>query len=464
MQPFPTEAVLDDIADYLRTVYQGRRWVVGTDALVAASRTADRLLYYGATDALAIAASRGTGTISDRHPHAHLNLSGGSIMAGIRAAEQALISDPTLRAAVDTFDPEHEAQAIGAMFCSTDKIAGRPVFAGRPASWRALEDKTTVDALWDAVGVPRAPALIVPATADALLRAAGQLDLGDGTVWAGDSRQGFHGAAEYLRWVRTPEHADAAAQFFAAECDQVRVMPFLEGIPCSIHGLVLPDTVLALRPCEMVVFRTPGSARLTYARAATFWEPHPDDAAELRDHARRTGAHLRDTLGYRGVFTIDGVMTRDGFRPTELNPRYGAALAVLTSALPQLDTYLLHLAIVSGAPLPFDPALIEQLILHASATERRGGASAVFRTPPATPQTFRLCRHPAWRFAADDEPADATGMIGPSPAGGYLSIDLDPARTPIGPPTAPDVVGALAVVDDRFGLGLGRLEAARGVR
>jgi hypothetical protein len=452
------------VREHVARVYGGRPWIVAHEVAVGACRTAERLLDLGASAALAIGTSRGTGDLSERVPHAHLTLSGASIMEGIRAAERALATDPTLRAAADAFDPEHKAGVVGALFSTLPELVGRPVFGGRPPAWIALEDKTVVDALWDAIGVPRAPAEVVAATLPALQAAAHRLDLGEGTVWAGDSREGFHGAAEYVRWIRTNPDAIEAAAFFAAHCDRVRVMPFLEGIPCSIHGIVLPETVLALRPCEMVVFRTPGSARFTYARAATFWDPAPADAEVMRDLARKVGAHLRDTVDYRGVFTVDGIMTRGGFRPTELNPRYGAALAVLTNALPELDTYLLHLSIVAGHELPFAPEALEELILRVSATERRGGAARVFKGEVKELRKFALVREPRWHLAEEGEIVDATGMIGPSSSGGYVGIDLVPARTPIGPASAPDLVGALACVEEAFGLGLGVLEAARGVR
>ena len=37
-------------------------------------------------------------------------------------------------------------------------------------------------------------------------------------------------------------------RFFLTRCDRVRVMPFLDGVPCSIHGLVLPDGTAAVPP------------------------------------------------------------------------------------------------------------------------------------------------------------------------------------------------------------------------
>ena len=99
---------------------------------------------------------------------------------------------------------------------------------------------------------------MVAAEPEALRAAAGRLDRGAGTAWAGDARQGFNGGAQLLRWVRGEEDAAEAARFLAERCDRARVMPFLEGIPCSIHGMVFPGGVAAFRPVEMVTLRQPG--------------------------------------------------------------------------------------------------------------------------------------------------------------------------------------------------------------
>src|SRR5690606_4075064 len=109
------------------------------------------------------------------------------------------------------------------------------------------------------------------------------------------------------------------AEFLAEEAHRVRVMPFLDGIPCSIHGIVFDDAVSVLRPCEMVALRRPGRSDLYYAGMGSTWDPPAAARADMRALCRRVGEHLRRTVGYRGVFTVDGVLTRDGFRPTELN-------------------------------------------------------------------------------------------------------------------------------------------------
>ena len=55
------------------------------------------------------------------------------------------------------------------------------------------------------------------------------------------------------------------------QSNRVRVMPFLEGVPCSVHGIVLPDGTAALRPVELVTLRR--GTDLVYAGCATFWDP-----------------------------------------------------------------------------------------------------------------------------------------------------------------------------------------------
>src|SRR5690606_41432700 len=58
----------------------------------------------------------------------------------------------------------------------------------------------------------------------ALRRAVAAHDRGSGTVWAGDNRSGFHGAATCVRWIRSDADVAEAIAFFGARCDRVRVM------------------------------------------------------------------------------------------------------------------------------------------------------------------------------------------------------------------------------------------------
>jgi hypothetical protein len=182
-------------------------------------------------------------------------------------------------------------------------------------------------------------------------------------VWSGDTREGFNGGGDYVRWVRPDDDPDddpdgdpdgdwsadqaEALAFFVTRCDAVRVMPFLDGVPCSIHGLVLPDGTAAFRPVEISILRDAEARTFRYGGLSTYWQPPATDYDAMRTAARRVGEHLRATYGYRGAFGIDGVLTADGFRPTELNARASAGFNQVTAIDRKLFS-LLQDALVLG--------------------------------------------------------------------------------------------------------------------
>jgi hypothetical protein len=245
--------------DWLRPVFEGRKVILAGAPVAAWTPTVRTVRRLGA-EAVFVLGTEGTGTGElpkvDEAEWLALDASGPTMMQAIRAGHALLADLPTpAREALDQFDPTGEALVVGFFLHELPEVAGRPSLAYRRPAWVALEDKLVADDIWDRAEVARAPAEVVDARGRALTGAARRLDLGSGTVWAGDAREGFHGSGEYVRWVRKREEAEEAAAFFVAHCDRVRVMPFLEGIPCSIHGVVLPDAVLALRPIEMITLR-----------------------------------------------------------------------------------------------------------------------------------------------------------------------------------------------------------------
>lgn len=282
---------------------------------------------------------------------------------------------------------------------------------------------------------------------------------GAGVVWAADNRDGFHGGATGLWWVRSAADVDRAITELRRVGDRARVMPFLDGIPCSIHGMVFDDLTVTLRPCEMVVLRRPGQLDLQYAGTASTWDPPPARRREMRELAVRVGAHLRAAVGYRGMFTVDGVMTSDGFLPTELNPRFGAA-ANLLAGIAGGPLYLIHLAVVAGEPADWRPADLAAGIVDA-ADRTRAVRSFVVVTGRLDEAEVGLC----WdvgnlRRTADAEVADLTVHTGPSPMGGGVRVTLDTDRHPAGRSAAPAVAAALRWADAEWDLGLGPLEPA----
>lgn len=429
-----------DVASLLRPVYEGRRVALVSGPLQSKTGYIQPLRDLGAADCMVVG-TRGTGP----EPDAELvvvDVDAGNALEEIRRWERLAAAPPAeVVAALDRFAP-HVVLTNG--FESFTSFGGRPVFGARHPSWTALEDKTTVDALWDDAGVARAACEVVPV--GEAWAAHERLDAGDGTVWSGDAAGGWHGGGELVRWVRARADASAALGHLRPRCDRVRVAPFLDGLPCSIHGFVAAGGVAAMRPVEMVVLREARGFR--YAACATTWDPAPSDREEMREAVRRTGALLRERVEYRGWFTIDGVMTRDGFRPTELNPRMGAGIRYVTVAAPEVLAGLLHFAVVAGA-VEVDAVALERAVLDAADRVRIRGCHVLLDRPQ--------------REEVTHVDGDVTLVLGPGPAGGFLRVQTE-TTPPDGEPYAPVAVRALALADERWSLGLGRLEPAPLVR
>ena len=466
---------VDDYRALVRPLVAGRKVVITGGPLAGLTPMVKLVRGLGAERPFALAFGVGTGELPDpgRADSLVLDVDVPDIVDELRATDAALADLPArARVALDRYDPDDEAVVLVLTpFCVRTEIAGRSVLGPRTAASLALEDKATVDELWDVFGVTRAQATVVPARADALRRAARRLDTGMGTVWSGDASEGLNGGGLYVRWVRSGDTgaADDAASFLAAHCRRARVMPFLEGIPCSIHGLVFHDGVAVLRPVELITLRRPQRpgaearppAGLLYAGTATFWDPAPDDREEMRAVARRVGEGLRERIGFRGAFTVDGVMTPDGFRPTELNPRAGAGLVPIGAALPALPLQLLHLAARDDPALDARPVELERLVVEASDRARRGAAYTTVEARFTETTTHRIVYDgTTCRVAGEGEPADATVTLGPSNVGGFVRIAPDPDRTPEGRALAPLAVAGFALTDTAWATGIGPLAPA----
>ena len=324
--------------------------------------------------------------------------------------------------------------------------------AGGPrpgASWRTRPRSTPS-------GTPRAwsgPPGAVPAEPTALLEAHRRLDAGDGTVWVADSSQGWFGGADRLRWVQTD--ADAAESATTALVAQlVRVMPFLEGVPCSIHGIVLPTRSWPSGPARWWC-----SGR----RAATTRGRRPDgvaaaDAAHMRAFARRVGAtcgpgRLRRLHGGRRAH-------RAGFRPTELNPRYGAMLATLLQDMRSRPTCCTSPS-RTRYPCPRRRDLRPPARPVEHPTGRRGLARIHGPEPRPVLRPRRRWRRVAGRAGRGD--ARVTGSIGPGATRAWSSSSSRSASSRTAACRARRSGGAAA---PRRGLdlGVGALHAAPSVR
>ena len=438
----------------LASLVDGRKVIVAGGPAVTWSDAVDTLRSVGATEALVVG-TEGMGVgepprdaevvIVEREDH------GDDVMAAMHAGLRVLGDPPPhVVDAVERFDPDRSAVVFGIFLTEAPALVGRPFVAHRRPAWVALEDKTRLADLLDRAGVARSPSVVV-AVGEAAARWR-ELDAGAGTVWAADSTAGFHGGAASTRWVTDDAEAAAVTAELAPRAVTVRVMPFLDGIPTSIHGLVLPDGVAVLRPVELVTLRS--GRRLVYAGCATYWDPPTAVRDEMREVARRVGEELRRAVDFRGAFTVDGVATRDGFRPTEVNPRFGAGLMTITHGIDVPLTLVLDL-VVAGRPLGVSAEWLERELLDAADAQRNGGTWQL-HVPTPEPLGGRGVVYDggSWRWALDGEVADGAGVSG----GGYARLFLD--RMPVGESVAPRAAAFWRFYDEVMGTAIGPLEAA----
>jgi hypothetical protein len=177
----------------------------------------------------------------------------------------------------------------------------------------------------------------------------------------------------------------------------------------------------------------------------------------MREAAQRLGEQLRADVDFRGAFTLDGVATRDGFRPTEVNPRFGAGLLVITNGGVDVPLTLVLDLVVAGRPLGVTAEWLERELLTAADTNRNGGTWQL-RVPTPEPLDGRRVVYDgaSWRWAVDGEEADGYGVSG----GGYARLFMAPERTPVGPSIGPRAAAFWRFYDDVADAGIGPLEAA----
>jgi hypothetical protein len=241
----------------------------------------------------------------------------------------------------------------------------------------------------------------------------------------------------------------------------VRVLPFLEGVPCSIHGFVLPDGTAALRPVEIVTLRDPAARTMAYSGLGSTWDPPPADREEMRGAARRVGAHLQREHGYRGAFGIDGVLTADGFRPTELNTRMSAGASALSEVDRRFFTFL-QAALVAGTDPDLTAADVERLVPAMDAA--RVGKVLAFGA--GATEVSQESYPVAWDGLSFTRTEGETGnlfQVGASTSGLFARVDPCTAVVP-GRRLAPVNAALLRFLDASYGTSFGPMEPAPDVR
>ena len=463
-------ADLSTVGEKLHPWVKGRSFVLVGDSLASLAREAEVLLALGATKAAVIGDGLGLAEppTDPRITWRLLDVTDVDVPEGRRRAAAALRALPTeVVAWLDAVDPARASQVLDySVGFVAHTIAGRRVIGATRPEWIALDDKTSCDGIWQAARVRHAPSRRVSVERDALIRRSSELDHGRGTVWAGDSRDGPNSGAHLTRWIRNADDVDAAMPVFSAHCDRLRVMPFVEGIPCSVHAVVANDGIGVLRPCEIFVFRASESGHFRFAGMATTWDPDDGDRDDMRASARRIAEVLRSRLCYRGTFTLDGVLGEDGFVPTELNPRIGRALRMMGDVIPEAGLVAHTKFLADGVNTGLTVADIERTVLEA--VDRLRTMSAALNLPEApTPAAVDLVfTETGLARVPDDRDPDAVLRCGPahSYTPGIVLLEAKLGRTPIGPPAGPVVADVFNHTDEWLGVGAGGFDAPAHVR
>lgn len=449
---------MEEVEERLAGIYGDRKWILTNTISAGMSRLVKTIGNWG-SETMVVAGSPGIGE-QPEVPIFYTGSEGNSILEAIREFLATLASPSReVMAEVDRFDPEGSAGVLLPTFATEPDVLGRSAYGVRPRRWSALEDKIAALDVFAQAGIILAPHRVV-AVADAP-SAARSLRSDLGSIWVADNKEGWHGGAEYLRWVAGADSEQEALRFFRSRADTVRVMPFLEGIPCSIHGWVGASSVAVFRPVEILVLRIPGPG-LKYTGVSTRWDPPVTLSEEMRSSARAVGEVLGDRYRYRGPFGIDGIATEDGFRPTELNPRLATGLGAQLGSF-DLPMGLVLRAVIEG-DLDFDPADIEAQVVEASDADRSLSSWIVIPGEYEGRKTgIKFNNGVARAVETDHDDADGTLEVGPSAPGSAVIVKLDPERVGVGEPMAPLVAAAARLAVELWDVDLPPLEAARDV-
>ncbi|MGC3859049.1 hypothetical protein ACPSM1_02535 [Micromonospora chersina] len=441
------EDLLEALGSAIGPKVAGERAVVFCSHSVDAPHWRSLLAAAGTADVLVLAFD---GSLLASLPSPPGTRSAAQLLADRHALLATLATDSPLSALVDRFDPDKRA----ALFI-TDPLdplvtGSRPRIGAKHPSWSLFEHKSVVDVLWDSIGLPRAESAVYDEP---------------GSLWRPVPPHGAEVVSAAQSYGAEPSAGGGDIRWSSARMPsprvepagrrRIRVMPMLPGVPCRLHGLVLVDSTVAFIPLELLVPRRPADGTFLCAGTAPILVAQQRGLIEL---TRWTGEALRGRLRYRGGFSVDGILTQNGFRPTDLNTR-------VTSAF-------------EAAPPPL------RVAVHASALLAREGLTGVDAAGPGLTENVHRAlndaadlnlltvirrptplarRHVRWsdRGLEACRPDEAHGSVEVinGPRGTALRAQLSRKHLPIGVSPQESVVVALRVADELLGTGIGDLLA-----
>ncbi|MFG1657656.1 hypothetical protein ACGFIY_14105 [Micromonospora chersina] len=441
---------VDDLLKALATAIRPK--VAGERAVVFCSHSADKLHWRhllaaaGTADVLVLAFD---GNLLAALPRPPGPRSAAQLLADRHALLATLATDSPLSALVNRFDPDRRVALLVTDPLDPPVTGSRPRIGAKHPSWSLFEHKSVVDVLWDSIGLPRAESVVYdepaslwqPVLAPGIgIVSARQMCGAEPSAGGGDIRWSSAG-------IPSPQAESPGRR-------RIRVMPMIPGVPCRLHGLVLVESTVAFTPLELLVPRRPADGTFLCAGTAPMPVAQQRGLIEL---TRWTGEALRGRLGYRGGFSVDGILTQSGFRPTDLNTRVTSAFE---TAPPPLRVAVHASALLAREGLrgvdAAGPGLAENV--HRALNDAAEiNLLTVIRQPTPVAR-----RHVRWRDRGLEacRPDEAHGSVEVinGPRGTALRAQLARKHLPIGVSPQESVVVALRAADELLGTGIGDLQ------
>ncbi len=357
-----------------------------------------------------------------------------------------------LAGTADAFDAHQQAVLIAPDPLDPPQAGSRRRLGQRPSMWQLCEDKAVIDVIWDRLGVPRPQSVIADGAQD--LAALGSLVDAEHGVVCAVQRIGApptSGAEGIWWWQRTPPLIDAGPQH------RVKVMPLVPGLPVRLHGMVFVDAAVAFPPMEIVALPRSDTGTFLCCGAVGVL---PDNA-ELRALTERIGGGLSSVLGYRGAFSVDGILSWTGFLPTDLNTRLTSAMEAAPADV-RIQLQAANVLAREGVALT-EANWIDSLA--AQAFDERT-VTVYGATPVAEVGNVELAvRWDGTELRQTDHPAEADGWLSlaPSLRGWTLTARLLRRRLPTSRYAGDHAPATFRFADRTFGTAFGPLDTPFGM-
>ncbi len=225
---------------------------------------------------------------------------------------------------MEKFDPDHQARVIGPAWLKEKELLGRKVIGHRPDQWTEFEfDKIGTDQFFDSVGVPRVDSLVIETRYFDFQECWKRYDQGKGIVLVGDGN--FTGGCG-LQFIKSSNNLNAAHQWLRNKSiSKVKVESNLPGPAFCCHGFVLNNSCATTLPYESISLEKSQQGEIEWIGSSSAFVVSEDEHKSISRFTEQVGNQLRQTLNYRGSFCLDGVLTPDGPKFTEINTRLGAS-------------------------------------------------------------------------------------------------------------------------------------------